>query len=325
MLKAQPQVLSVVSVVIPAYNCAQYLERAVVSAFGFTTAAVEVLVVDDGSTDDSASVLAALQQRFPALRVLRKPNGGLSSARNHGIAHAGGAWVVLLDADDELLPIGPWPEAAQACDALRLSVQEVRQDGSELMHAAGDFAPCTGVEYLSGQFAAHTFYTPSWAYAWRSQFLAERGLQFQHGLIHEDMLFTVLALLQARGVVPVGAPAYRYFRREGSITTSLSVERLSARVRSLRFTVARLTERANQVPDADVAWWVLHSIDYAQELAELTQHRGPRWQVLCMTAGFLLRYRLWGRYRTWAQTRYRLRETLTCWLLNSRRSEISST
>lgn len=90
-----------VSVVIPTYNRASLVERAVASVCAQTLPALEILVVDDGSTDGTAERLA---DRFPAVEVLRQRNRGVSAARNLGISCGTGEWIALLDSDDEWLP-----------------------------------------------------------------------------------------------------------------------------------------------------------------------------------------------------------------------------
>lgn len=89
-----------VSVVIPCYNQARFLPSAIESALGQSYSPVEVVVVDDGSPDETAAVAAG----YPAVQLLRTPNQGLSAARNNGLAVATGSLCVFLDADDILLP-----------------------------------------------------------------------------------------------------------------------------------------------------------------------------------------------------------------------------
>ena len=89
-----------VSVIVPAYNVSKYIPEALASLEKQTFSDFEVLVVDDGSTDDTAAVVQKFCQRDTRFNLLQKPNGGLSSARNYGIRHAKGEYIALLDGDD---------------------------------------------------------------------------------------------------------------------------------------------------------------------------------------------------------------------------------
>jgi glycosyltransferase involved in cell wall biosynthesis len=93
---------SLVSIIIPAYNQAQYLGKAIQSALGQTYSHLEVLVVDDGSTDDTPGVAQSFND--PRLRYIHQQNRGLSGARNTGIEHSLGEYLTYLDADDLFLP-----------------------------------------------------------------------------------------------------------------------------------------------------------------------------------------------------------------------------
>jgi glycosyltransferase involved in cell wall biosynthesis len=91
-----------VSVVIPAYNAARTIRETVSSALEQTMSDVEVIVVDDGSQDDTVDLVAHMDD--PRVKLVRQPNAGPAAARNNGIRHATGEWVALLDADDLWLP-----------------------------------------------------------------------------------------------------------------------------------------------------------------------------------------------------------------------------
>jgi glycosyltransferase involved in cell wall biosynthesis len=89
-----------VSAIIPAYNEAATIERTISSVLNQTYSDLEVLVVDDGSTDETAVLVQRMAELDHRIKLLQKANGGLASARNHGIAHAQGEFIAPLDADD---------------------------------------------------------------------------------------------------------------------------------------------------------------------------------------------------------------------------------
>lgn len=90
-----------ISVVIPCYNAARYVAAAVRSALAQRTGSMEIIVVDDGSSDGSAQVV---RQQFSSVDVVEQPNLGVAAARNAGIRRARGEWIAFLDADDVWLP-----------------------------------------------------------------------------------------------------------------------------------------------------------------------------------------------------------------------------
>lgn len=92
---------SSISVIIPTYNRAHLLPRALDSILNQTRVPEEVIVVDDGSNDDSA---ALIQSNYPEVMYIRQSNRGVSAARNRGIREASGEWLAFLDSDDEWLP-----------------------------------------------------------------------------------------------------------------------------------------------------------------------------------------------------------------------------
>lgn len=95
--------MPLISVVIPLYNKASYIEKSICSILNQTFDDYEIVIVDDGSTDNSVSII---ENKFllNKIRIIKKENGGPSSARNRGIIEAKGEWIVFLDADDLLLP-----------------------------------------------------------------------------------------------------------------------------------------------------------------------------------------------------------------------------
>ncbi len=118
-----------VSVVMPAFNAARFLAQAIDSVLAQVDADLELIVVDDGSTDDTPSVLAGYGDR---VRLLRQPNGGLAGARNAGAALARGRWIALMDADDLCAP-----------DRIALQLQALREHPDAVL-CCSDFSAFDG-------------------------------------------------------------------------------------------------------------------------------------------------------------------------------------
>ena len=95
-----------ISVIIPAYNIARWLPRCLDSIAAQTYSHWEVVIVDDGSTDDTGQIAEQYARKYAQIRVIHKPNGGVSSARMRGLAEAAGEWIAFIDGDDWLEPNG---------------------------------------------------------------------------------------------------------------------------------------------------------------------------------------------------------------------------
>ena len=93
-----------VSVVMPAYNVAPYIGTSIASVCAQTFADWELLIVDDGSIDDTAAIAERFARADPRVRVLRQANGGISAARNAALRQAAGEFIAILDSDDLWLP-----------------------------------------------------------------------------------------------------------------------------------------------------------------------------------------------------------------------------
>lgn len=110
-----------VTVVVPAYNAEKYIPETLECLRAQTLREIEVLVVDDGSTDPTAQIVAAFCEKDPRFRLLRQENAGVSAARNHGLREAAGTYILFLDSDDLL-----------SADALRVLADTLDGTGADL-------------------------------------------------------------------------------------------------------------------------------------------------------------------------------------------------
>lgn len=127
MSVANPEMTMTIGVVIPAYNSANYIRRAIDSVLAQTHQTDEIIVVDDGSTDDTATVVGGYGSR---VKLIRQANAGASVARNTGIKAATSEWIAFLDSDDEWLP-----------EKLELQV-ELLERNPRLVWATANFIYC---------------------------------------------------------------------------------------------------------------------------------------------------------------------------------------
>src|SRR4051812_26717767 len=133
-----------VSVVVPIFNVEPYLAECLESIAGQTFDDLEVIVVDDGSTDGSAAIAQTFVDRDDRFRMITQPNGGLGNARNNGAAHAVGEFLAFVDSDDVL------PRYAY-----KLLVDSLDQTGSDF--ATGNVHRLTKVGTVQSPFLATAF------------------------------------------------------------------------------------------------------------------------------------------------------------------------
>ena len=265
-----------ISVVVPVYNVEDYVKRCLDSLVMQTMTAIEVLVVDDGSTDGSGAICDEYAVRYYTIQVLHKPNGGLSDARNYGLARATGEYVLFVDSDDYLEP--------DACEALlaetgagdvdmvigRATLEKPSAAMQRFETVAAQLA-ChrvyTGKEYLIGCLSGGALRVEAWRSLYRRAFLQQNDLHFQKGIMHEDEEFTPRALLAAQKVVLSDRAFYHYDNaRTGSImnNSAASLRKLTHRVqiynqqRELYRTVQ--PRRLRRLLEDDLSWKYLDCV-----------------------------------------------------------------
>ena len=215
-----------VSVIIPCYRAADTLRRAAASALAGAPGDLELLLVDDGSPDDTPALCDALAGGDPRIRALHRENGGAGAARNTGLGAARGDWVLFLDADDELLP-GLWqalPPALQARPGLVLFGMERASGPAPCPLAPGRWdtlrdlgAALDPLLFESGYLAA------PYPKLFRADVIRQAGLRFNEALaVNEDVLFN-LEYLAACGARPlICCLGGRYYRQNDLAGGSLS-------------------------------------------------------------------------------------------------------
>ena len=222
--------MDLISVIVPVYNVEKYLDRCVQSIVNQTYKNLEIILVDDGSPDNCGKMCDDWAHKDSRVKVVHKTNGGLSDARNAGMAVAQGEYIAFVDSDDwvdirfvELLynAASVHKVKLSACDA-----KTVYRFESENIPDLPQTEVFTSQQALQTLTVGQKFRAVAWNKLYHRTLLEDE--QFEVDRYHEDEFFTYRILAKNNYSVYVNAPLYYYFQREGSIMNSASFRHLDA-------------------------------------------------------------------------------------------------
>lgn len=208
-----------ISVIIPVYNSEKYLEASIRSIMGQTWRNLEIICVNDGSTDSSADILARLASEDSRIKVVSQANSGQGCARNAGLAASDAEWVTFPDSDDILVPYA-YETAAKAfsedADMVHFSIKVVNENGGKPSEAVEKYyTVCAdGFVPMSDGIIAHSDGSVS-NKLFRRSVMERYGVRFEK-IRYEDYQFSREYMLVARNVFCISEPLYLYLRHDGS-------------------------------------------------------------------------------------------------------------
>jgi glycosyltransferase involved in cell wall biosynthesis len=219
-----------ISVIVPVYNVAPYLKRCVNSICKQTYRELEILLIDDGSVDESGVICDELAKTDDRIRVIHQENGGLSSARNTGLNQCTGEYIAFVDSDDWISPI-MIETLYRLCTRYAAQIAEcgyhlVYKNGiREETKCTGQVMECDAIEAIRLLHMWKFFRSTVWNKLYHCSVL--KGMQFPVGKLHEDEFFTWKALLKAKKLISADTSLYFYDKtRENSITAKISEKTL---------------------------------------------------------------------------------------------------
>lgn len=249
------------SIIVPVYNTGAFLATCLDSILSQTGVTIEVIIVNDGSTDDSAKIIREYEQVDERICSIYQRNQGLSVARNTGLKKATGEYILFVDSDDWILPdsLSYYVRLAQQKDVdVVVGKVNLYYDNGAInvwnydnkLHA--EQPTMSGEEYLSSIVKSKMYIPMVYGYICRRSLLEKFHLIFEPGLIHEDELWTPHMLLRAQSVTFGEIPHYAYRRRSsGSITSSTQ---LVVRLHSLLKITRLLSETFSTIEPTSPAY-----------------------------------------------------------------------
>ena len=215
------------SIIIPVYNVEQYIKKCLDSVINQTYKNYEVIVVNDGTKDNSMDIVKNYD-----VKIVNQKNAGLSAARNTGVKHASGEYIVFLDSDDYIekdLLDKLNKSSKNKPDIIRYQIQEVKDNEVINKYEEIGFDGLTGVEAFK-KIAAYHFVENAWCYAIKKEYYDKEKYEFKKGTIHEDFGLIPLVIIKAKKVNSIPFIGYNYVQREASIMSTKNYEKTKKKV-----------------------------------------------------------------------------------------------
>ena len=214
-----------ISVIVPVYKVENELDRCVSSILNQTYKNIEIILVDDGSPDRCPKLCDEYSKKDSRVRVIHKKNGGLSSARNNGLKHATGEFILYVDSDDfiELDTCERFLEYADDDVDFVVGVGKLIKKETQHMLRHSNIIP--GKKYEAKDFAIQSIKNAEWHASaclnlYSRKYLLKNKLFYKEGILYEDTYILPDLYLRARCIVYMDYPFYNYIIRENSIMTS---------------------------------------------------------------------------------------------------------
>lgn len=219
-----------ISIIVPTYNVEKYIRTCIESILAQTYRNIEVIIVNDGSTDQSLAVISDLICSHHNVKVINQKNQGLSVARNTGIDVATGKYIAFVDADDKIMPgfVSSLYQIADktGADIVRGSFRDF--NGNIPKGWVPDFnVPTNCGTIVLDQFLSSNISFVVWSSIYRLDFINSNHIRFTPGILLEDVDFTARAYMLAKLVATSPEPNYAYRIRPGSILTTNNAQKMS--------------------------------------------------------------------------------------------------
>lgn len=220
-----------ISIVVPVYKVEEYLPRCVESLVNQTYKNLQIILVDDGSTDNCPKLCDDYAKKDSRIEVIHRENGGLSAARNSGVMIATGDYLLFVDSDDfiELDScerfINVLKNQKDDIDLIVGVAKEIRENKTTFQKHTNlkENHIYTPSEFIQKSIKSNEWYAPAWLNLYNTKWFKKNNFKYAEGLYFEDLEIQPKIFLNANKILYLDYPFYNYLIRENSImTTSFS-------------------------------------------------------------------------------------------------------
>lgn len=215
------------SIIVPVYNVEKYIKKCLDSIFDQTFKDFEVIVVNDGTKDNSMDIVKKYD-----VKIINQENSGLSEARNTGVKNSKGEYILFLDSDDfiekkllekinDSLKNNP--------DVVRFQIQDYKDGKVISKYNEESFENLNGPESFE-KICKYHYIENAWAYVIKKSYYEKEKFSFKKGTYHEDFGLTPLIIIKAKKVNSINYLGYNYVQRDGSIMNNKDYEKTKKKV-----------------------------------------------------------------------------------------------
>lgn len=270
------------SIIIPIYNIENYVEKSIKSAINQTYTNVEIILVNDGSTDMSYEICLKYSEKDRRIKLINKEeNEGLSEARNTGLNEAKGDYIIFLDGDDfiDLDTLERIEKIIKLNKGVEIIVGNIKDSQVgikklEKIYVKETEQIITGQEFLKKRIIKGTYYVSSCRNIYDRRFLIKNQLYFKKGILHEDHEWTPRVFISSTKVLETNITFYNVVVREGSITRNNKMYKNAV---DLIETVKYLEKYYSQIEDESLQKLLknrlVNTYLYAFQIGKLYKHK----------------------------------------------------
>ncbi len=244
--------LPLISIIVPVYNIEKYVEKCILSISNQTYKNIEIIAIDDGSTDNSGKLLDDLSKKDRRIKVIHKGNSGVSAARNDGIDAAAGEYIVFVDGDDYIANdfveymLTLTGSGADFC--LSTKCYSKNTESQTENDSIKKYSPSEAIALL----LSCDVIVGCWNKIYKRSFLKENNIKFQTSLFYGEGLSFIITAAQLSNFVTVGNKKVYCYRRnnEMSACTNFNIEKIYNGEKSIKNIEANIINKTNRIRDA---------------------------------------------------------------------------
>lgn len=244
------------SFIVPVYNSEEYLNKCIDSILNQTFSDFELIIVNDGSTDNSSKIIESYAKKDNRVKYFYKDNGGISDARNFGVSRVNGEYIIFVDSDDYikqdlLFRLNEEIKKEPNLDIIKYEFLYVRDGNLINENFTTEYKKDNGENIFLYLINQKRPFDMLCIYAFRTEYFKKNKFIFPKGKAHEDFALIPLIIMRSKTVLIINEPFYYYVQTNSSITRGNKLEKIKNRLNDMLYHYDNLLEEFNKLKPSE--------------------------------------------------------------------------